>query len=131
MKQTLLIYFATAAGFFALDMLWLGLIAKNFYREKLGFIFTGEVDWRAAALFYILYLGGLVYFGVIPGLKDSQWTTALFNSALYGFVCYATYDLTNKATIMQWPWLVVGIDLLWGVVVSSFAGIIGYWVGTR
>jgi uncharacterized membrane protein len=127
MKQYILIYFASAIGFFALDMLWLGLIAKNFYRQKLGFIFTGEVDWKAAALFYTLYFAGLLYFGILPGLKDCNWTTVLLNSALFGFFCYATYDLTNKATILQWPWIVVGVDLIWGLIVTSFGGLVGFW----
>jgi uncharacterized membrane protein len=128
MKQYILIYLASALGFFALDMVWLGLIAKNFYREKLSFIFTGEVDWKAAALFYSLYFTGLFYFGILPGLKDGNWTTVLLNSALFGFFCYATYDFTNKATILQWPWIVVGVDLIWGVVVTSFGGLVGFWV---
>lgn len=129
MKQFILIYLASALGFFALDMLWLGLIAKNFYRDKLAFIFTGEVDWKAAGLFYSLYFAGLLYFGILPGLKDGNWTTVLLNSALFGFFCYATYDLTNKATILQWPWIVVGVDLIWGIVVTSFGGMVGYLIG--
>ena len=127
MKNFVLIYLATALGFFLLDMVWLGFLAKNFYREKLGFIFTGEVDWKAAGLFYVIYFAGLVYFGILPAIKDGSWSTALLNSLLYGVFCYATYELTNKSIIAQWPWSVVVADIIWGAIVTSFGGLIGFW----
>jgi uncharacterized membrane protein len=112
-------------------MLWLGLIARNFYRDKLGFIFTGDVRWPAAIVFYLLYIGGILYFAVNPALDAASLQKALINGALFGLMCYATYDLTNMATIQQWPLVVVVVDIIWGIVLTGSVSAITYLVATK
>jgi uncharacterized membrane protein len=127
----LLIYAVATVIFFGMDMVWLGLVAKNFYRQKLGFIFTGDVNWPAAVIFYLLYIGGILYFAVFPGLKDGNWVIAIFNGALFGLMCYATYDLTNMATIKQWPVVVVIVDSIWGIVLTGTVSALTYLVAAK
>jgi uncharacterized membrane protein len=129
--KTLIIYGITTVVFFAIDMLWLGLIAKNFYREKLGFILSPDVNWYAAVIFYLIYIGGILYFAVLPAMKDESWQTALIQGAVLGFLCYATYDLTNMATIKNWPLTVVLVDIVWGIVLTGSCALISYLVATK
>lgn len=124
--KILFTYLISIAIFFAIDMVWLGLIARNFYKEKLGFILSGHVNWAAAIVFYLLYIGGILYFAVLPALKDSNWQTALFNGAILGLVCYATYDLTNMATINKWPLIVVIVDIVWGIILTGSVAALTY-----
>ncbi|MFM2307380.1 MAG: hypothetical protein RLZZ367_2049 [Bacteroidota bacterium] len=125
------IYLIATVAFFAIDMLWLGLIARNFYRDKLGFIFTGDVRWPAAIVFYLLYIGGILYFAVNPALEAASVQKALINGALFGLMCYATYDLTNMATIQQWPLVVVVVDIIWGIVLTGSVSAITYLVASK
>ena len=125
------IFFITTVIFFAIDMLWLGVIARNFYREKLGFIFTGEVNWAAAVIFYLIYIVGIMYFSILPGIDGGNWKMVLLNGAILGFLCYATYDLTNMATIKQWPLIVVLVDIAWGTVLTGSVAVLSYLVATK
>lgn len=129
--QNLIIYAITTVIFFAIDMLWLGLIAKNFYRQKLGFILSPEVNWTAAIIFYLLYIGGILYFAVIPAMKEHNWHTALMQGAFLGILCYATYDLTNMATIKNWPLAIVVVDIVWGAVLTGSCAIISYLIAVK
>ncbi|MBT8384770.1 MAG: DUF2177 family protein [Bacteroidia bacterium] len=129
--KTIYIYLITTIIFFAIDMVWLGFIAKNFYREKLGFILSPEVNWYAAVIFYLIYIGGILYFAVLPAMKDESWQTALIQGAVLGFLCYATYDLTNMATIKNWPLTVVLVDIVWGIVLTGSCALISYLVATK
>jgi uncharacterized membrane protein len=117
--------------FFAIDMVWLGFFAKNFYKEKLGFIFTGEINWAAALIFYLIYIAGILFFAVLPASREQSWAMALINGAVLGALCYATYDLTNMATIKQWPLIVVIVDIIWGIVLTGGVSVITYLIGTR
>ena len=81
--------------FFAIDMIWLGFVAKNFYRSQIGFLMKPDINWVAAIVFYLIFIIGLVLFVISPALEKGSWTHALLFGALFGFVCYATYDLTN------------------------------------
>ena len=121
----------TTVIFFAIDMVWLGFIAKNFYREKLGFILSTNVNWYAAATFYLIYIGGILYFAVLPAMRDESWQTALLQGAVLGFLCYATYDLTNLATIKSWPLTVVLVDIVWGIVLTGSCALISYLVALK
>ena len=112
-------------------MLWLGVIARNFYREKLGFIFTGEVNWAAAVIFYLIYIVGIMYFSILPGMDGGNWKMVLLNGAILGFLCYATYDLTNMATIKQWPLIVVFVDIAWGSVLTGSVAVLSYLAATK
>lgn len=127
----LLLFGITTFVFFAIDILWLGLIAKNFYREKLAFIFTGDVNWVAAIIFYFLYIIGILYFVILPGFEHKNWMLVLFNGAFLGFLCYATYDLTNMATIKQWPFIVVIVDIIWGTVLTGSVAVLSYFAAVK
>ena len=112
-------YFLCLPVFFGLDILWLGLAAKSFYQDNLGFILSPKVNWAAAVIFYLLYIVGILIFAVAPGLEAGSRSRAAVLGALFGFFTYATYDLTNLATIRNWPFKVVVVDILWGSVVCS------------
>ena len=124
--------YAGSAGVFVLgDFIWLGFVARNFYKEQLGFLMLDRPLMGVAVGFYALYLVGLVIFGVSPGLRDGSWKMALLYGALFGLFCYATYDLTNLATLRNWPSIVSIVDICWGVVISGAAATAGYAVASR
>lgn len=114
----LTLYAISVPVFFLIDMVWLGLIAKNFYQEKLGYI-MGDVQWIPAILFYLLFLVGLTFFAIYPGVQAGAWKTAALYGALFGFFTYMTYDLTNLATLKDWPLSVVIVDIVWGTVLGA------------
>jgi len=123
------LYILTVPVFFAIDMLWLGVIAKGFYREKLNAFLSPTVNWPAAIIFYLLFIVGIIFFAVMPGKsKDSLLITAMYG-ALFGFFTYATYDLTNLATLKNWPLSVVVVDILWGMVLCAIVASISFLIG--
>jgi uncharacterized membrane protein len=126
------LYALTVPVFFAIDVIWLGFVAKKFYRNNLGFILSPDVNWSAAISFYLLYIVGIIIFAVVPAIEKDSLGKALLWGSLYGFFTYATYDLTNMATIKNWPLKVVIIDILWGVflcsVVASISFLISKWL---
>lgn len=105
--------------FFALDMTWLGLIATSFYRMQIGSLMKTDINWSAAILFYLLFLVGLIVFVIAPSVASGSWSHALFYGAFFGFITYATYDLTNLATLKDWPLLVTLVDMAWGATLSA------------
>jgi len=121
------LYALTVPIFFGIDIIWLGVIARGFYRRHLGFILSPEVNWAAAIIFYLMYIAGILFFAVRPAVTSGSWLQAAFLGGLYGFFTYATYDFTNLATIRDWPVIIVLVDVLWGVCLciivslSSFA----------
>lgn len=117
--------------FFALDMLWLGLIAKNFYAKHIGFMMKSQVNWTAAIIFYLIFLSGLTVFVIGPAVEKNNWKDALVFGAFFGLITYATFDLTNLALIKNWPLNVTIIDLIWGVVLSSSVSIITYFIAIK
>jgi uncharacterized membrane protein len=119
LRQTILLYLITLAIFFAIDMVWLGVVAKSFYRKHLGYLMAPKVVWPAAILFYLLFIAGLVVFAVRPGLAAGAPLKALLLGAFLGLVAYSTYDLTNQATIKDWPALVTIVDLVWGTTLGG------------
>ena len=123
------LYLATLAAFFVIDMLWLGLIARTFYRKYLGYIMTANVNWAAALIFYLLFIVGILVFVVLPGLESGSLQTTLMRAALFGLITYATYDLTNLATLKDWPLTVTIVDLLWGMVLSTSVSYISFLAG--
>lgn len=122
------LFLITLTVFLTLDMIWLGVVAKNFYRQKLSFIFTGEVNWTAALVFYAIYVLGILYFAVYPGLLSGNWKLVCINGSILGLLCYATYDLTNLATIKQWPFKVVWVDILWGTLLTGSVALLSYFI---
>ena len=129
MVYYLKLYFAVLVAFFAIDMVWLGLVARTFYRKYLGFIMAPSPNWLAAVIFYLLFIGGILFFVVVPGLEANSLKTTLLRAALYGLITYATYDLTNLATLKDWPLTITVVDMLWGTVLSVAVSWIGYLAG--
>jgi uncharacterized membrane protein len=124
-------YAVTLLIFFAIDLVWLGVVAKNFYRQHIGHLMSPEVNWGAAALFYLVYIAGIVVFAIKPALEAGTSTRALAYGAAFGFIAYATYDLTNQATMKDWPLLVTVIDLAWGTVLTAAVAFLSYQVSSR
>jgi uncharacterized membrane protein len=121
-------YVSAFLVFFAIDMLWLGLIAKNFYSAKLGHLMTPKVLWTPAFIFYMLFVAGILFFVVFPALQKGSWTYALGAGALFGLITYATYDLTNLATLKDWPLVVTLVDLVWGSVLSASTATLSFLI---
>lgn len=117
--------------FFAIDMVWLGLIAKNFYRAQIGQLMKADINWAAALIFYAIFLIGLVVFVIAPAMEKKSVWSALSHGALFGFVCYATYDLTNLAVAKDWPVLVTVVDMVWGTVLSASVATLTYVIAQK
>jgi uncharacterized membrane protein len=133
MTYYLKLYFATLIAFLAIDMVWLGLVARTVYQKYLGFLLTPTTNWIAAVLFYLLFILGILVFVVVPGLENNSLKVTLLRAALFGLITYATYDLTNLATVKNWPVMITVMDMAWGTalsVVVSYAGfMVGKWLG--
>ena len=122
------LYFTALPVFFAIDMLWLGLIAKSFYAKQIGYLMKTDITWTAAILFYLLFIVGLVLFVIMPAVEKRSWVHSLLFGALFGLITYATYDLTNLATVKDWPLLVTVVDLAWGAVLAASVSIVTYFI---
>ena len=122
------LYFIALPVFLLIDGLWLGLIAKNFYAKQIGFLMKTNINWFSALLFYVLFIIGLVVFVLLPTIKSNSWQTALLLGCLLGFICYATYDLTNLATLKNWPVIVTIVDIIWGTVLGGSVSLITYFL---
>jgi len=120
------LYALTVPIFFAIDIIWLGIIAKGFYRRHLGFILSPEVNWKAAVAFYLMYIAGIIFFAVRPAVNSNTWWQAAILGGLYGFFTYATYDFTNLATIKNWPIIIVMVDILWGLCLCMLVATISF-----
>jgi uncharacterized membrane protein len=129
LKEMIILYSMTLVVFFVIDMIWLGLVAKDFYRRHLGGLMGQDVNWIAAILFYLLFIVGLLVFAIRPALQEGEPLLALFYGALFGLICYATYDLTNLATLKDWPLVVTVIDLIWGTVLGGAVSLISFLLG--
>jgi uncharacterized membrane protein len=117
--------------FFVIDMIWLVLVAKNFYREQIGFLMATDIKWYAAIIFYLLFIAGLITFVISPAIEKNSWTHALLFGAFFGLVTYSTYDLTNLSTVRDWPVLVTIVDLIWGMVLSASVSVITYLIAVK
>jgi uncharacterized membrane protein len=124
-------YLITLPVFFAIDLVWLVLIARKFYAKYLGYLMKANVNFAAAGLFYLMFVVGLVVFAIIPALEKNSWTQALFLGALLGLISYATYDLTNLATIRDWPLMVTIVDMVWGTVLGASVSLVSYFIATK
>jgi uncharacterized membrane protein len=119
-------YFATLVAFVGVDLVWLGLIAKNFYRREMGELLAVPFNMPAAAAFYLLYPLGVVLFAIQPAFASSSWTTALLLGVALGAFAYGTYDLTSLATIRNWSAKLAVVDMAWGAVLTGVAAAVGY-----
>lgn len=124
----LLYYGITLTVFMVIDLIWLGFIAKDLYSKYLGYLMSDNVNWLAAVVFYLIFIGGVCYFVLYPSLIDKNMTNLLIRASLFGFITYATYDLTNLATIKDWPINITIIDLIWGTTLSTSVSVISYFI---
>ena len=121
-------YVATALVFLGIDAVWLTLAAQRLYRPLMGDMLLDSFKIVPALLFYLIYIAGIVIFAISPAFASDRWTTATFHGALLGLVAYATYDLTNQATLRNWPVAVTIADLCWGMLLTGFAATIGFLI---
>lgn len=127
-SKLIISYLLTTLVFFAIDITWLGFIAKGIYRKHLGGFLSDTVNWPAAIIFYLLFIVGIFIFAILPAVEKSSLKTAIVMGALFGFFTYATYDLTNLATLKNWPLPIVFIDIAWGIVLTSSVSTAGYYI---
>lgn len=124
--QTFFILYAISVPIFLIiDLLWLGVIASNFYRERMGDLL--QINWTASIIFYLVFLVGLTFFAIYPNV-DKGWQMVLLYGALFGFFTYATYDLTNLATLKDWPLDLVIVDIVWGTVLGGAVAVGTYFI---
>ena len=117
--------------FFVIDMIWLVLVAKKFYQSQIGFLMRPDINWLAAIIFYLLFITGLVTFVILPAMEKHSWVHALIFGAFFGIITYATYDLTNLATLKNWPLVVTVVDLIWGTVLAASISGITYFIAGK
>jgi uncharacterized membrane protein len=129
--QLLAAYAGAAVAFVVLDAIWLGMVAKNFYFSRLAGLLRDKPDLGVAAVFYVIYLAGIVYFAVVPALASGGMATALLNGAMLGFLAYSTYDATNLATLKGYPAAVAVVDVVWGTFLTATAAAMGYLAALR
>ena len=125
------LYFLALFIFLCIDALWLGLVAPGFYRSQIGHLMAETPNLFAAGIFYLLFVGALVYFIIEPALRTGTTRDALARGALFGLVTYATYDLTNLATLRDWPLLVTVVDLVWGTILTAATAAASVWAGKK
>ena len=125
------LYFLTLFIFLGIDMFWLGWVAPKFYKSQIGHLMAETANLPAAGVFYLLFIGALVYFIVGPAIGAEEIRNVILRGGLFGLVTYATYDLTNLATLRDWPLLVTVVDLVWGVVLTATTSALSVWLGRK
>ena len=125
------LYLIALPVFLGIDMVWLTLVAKNFYAKQIGYLMAKNPNLLAALIFYVIFIAGLVFFVVTPALDKKMWIQALLTGAFFGLVTYATYDLTNLATVKDWPLIVTIVDLIWGMFVSAAVSVATYFIALK
>ncbi|MBN1975407.1 MAG: DUF2177 family protein [Sedimentisphaerales bacterium] len=130
-SRIFLTYIVSVPVFFIVDMIWLGVIAKGFYRKALEPLMTPDINWIAAIIFYLLFLVGVLIFALLPGIERRSLVYTIAMAALFGFIAYATYDLTNLATLRNWPLMLSIVDMIWGAFLSASTAAITYLIMSR
>lgn len=125
------LYLITLATGLVLDGIWLGIVMRPFYIKHLGHLMNDGFLWWAAALFYLMFSAGLIFFVLQPALSQNSLSYAFKAGALLGLLCYATYNLTNIATLKDWPFMVSVVDTLWGTTFGSLVSLISFVVFKR
>jgi uncharacterized membrane protein len=114
--------------FLAIDAVWLGVVARKLYKNQIGHLMASKPNFVAALVFYLIFIFGLVYFVIDPALADASLKKAIINGLLFGFITYSTYDLTNLATLREWPIQITIIDLIWGTSLGGSVSTISYLI---
>ncbi|TVP94208.1 MAG: DUF2177 family protein [Acholeplasmatales bacterium] len=128
MLDFLILYAIAFVTFFVVDLVWLGLVAKPFYDKHLGHLLRQPVNWTAAIIFYLMFIAGLVFFAILPAVEAESVLRALLYGGAFGLITYATYDLTNLATLKDWPLKVTVVDLAWGTCLGTVVTTITYLI---
>ncbi len=128
MTQYSIAYVATAVVFLVVDLVWLTQIARQFYASMLGDLLLEQPNVGIAVGFYLVYVLGIIIFAVAPALKTGELQTALIYGCLFGFFAYATYDLTNLATLKGWPVMMAVVDIAWGTTVTGISAVSGFLI---
>lgn len=128
MLKPIALYLIATITFFAIDLTWLGLVARKFYFSQLGHLMKTDINWVAAISFYLLFIVGIIVFVVYPAINSNSLQKAILLGALFGFIAYATYDLTNLATLKDWPLKLVIVDMIWGAVLSATVASITFYL---
>ncbi|MHC1716616.1 MAG: DUF2177 family protein [Candidatus Dojkabacteria bacterium] len=126
----LYLYALTLFVFLAIDFIWLNFIAKNLYAQKIGHLLAENPNLIAALIFYVVFIVGIIIFAVIPGYESKSLVKVILLASLFGFLTYSTYDLTNLATLKNWPLSITIIDLVWGTSISTVTAISSYYIAT-
>ncbi|MDP3161511.1 MAG: DUF2177 family protein [Reyranella sp.] len=129
MRSTAITYLAVLAVFTVIDIVWLSMVAINFYKREIGSLLLDKPRLDAAFLFYALYAGGLMILVVQPALDSGSWHKALLLGAVFGLCAYGTYDLTNLATLQRWPLRLAIVDMAWGTLLTTTTALAGFFVG--
>lgn len=129
--QFIKVYAVGLAVFLAMDLTWLGVLAKGFYQEQLGYLMRPDVRVGAAVLFYLIYVAAIVVLVVAPAVEQESLGRALATGALFGLAAYAAFDLTSLALVRDFPVKVAVVDLAWGVVLTATVSAAGFWAGMR
>jgi uncharacterized membrane protein len=127
MTKFLLTWLICFVVFLVIDLAWIGGVAKSFYRTQIGHLLAEDFRMVAAMLFYVFYVAGIVWFCVWGA---EGWKAAAISGALFGFFCYATYDMTNYATLRDWPLQMVLVDIAWGTVLTASVAGIGTYLSS-
>lgn len=132
MKNILISYLTSLTVMAVFDAIWLGTMVSRFYNPKLGTLIADTPKWMPAVLFYLLYAAGITFFVILPSLESNKSIlTTLFIGAAFGFIAYATYDLTNHATLRNWPLAVTVVDLAWGTAVTGVVGALSVLIARK
>ena len=124
------LYLITFVIFLVIDFIWLNFIAKNLYSTKIGHLLAEKPNLLPALIFYLIFVVGVIVFAIIPGYETKSILKTVLLGALFGLLTYSTYDLTNLATLKNWPVSVTVIDIIWGTSVSVLTSVAGYYIAT-
>ena len=124
-------YLVAFVVFFLIDIVWLVVVARKLYQKELGYIMSSQPNWFAAMLFYLLFITGVVFFVINPSLAKESWSYALLVGMFFGLITYSTYDLTNLATLKDWPLKITIIDLIWGTSHGGLVSTITFFIRSR
>ncbi len=124
-------YLIAIVVFTLIDLVWLVFISRKLYQDKIGHLMAPKVNFAAAAIFYLLFIAGMVFFVINPAVERQSVLYGLGVGALFGLITYATYDLTNLATLRDWPVSITIIDLVWGSFVTGTTSAISTWLSGR
>ncbi|MFI3284955.1 MAG: DUF2177 family protein [Erysipelotrichaceae bacterium] len=128
MFQQLKLFMITLLIFLVVDFVWLAFISRSFYQQQLGHLMSEKINWVAACIFYVLFVCALIYFVIQPSLQTQNIQQLIISSLFFGLITYATYDLTNLATLASWPLVVSLVDIVWGSGLSLVTSLLTFWI---